>query len=73
MMTDYEQEKMLSADTWGMFGRDTATVEPGSTMFLKEEDIRRIPSLNFSLEVASPEIPSTTAVCSGFLHSLVVN
>ena len=52
-----------------MFGRDTATVDPGSSKFWKEEDILRMPSLSFSLEVTSPEIPSTTAVCSGFLHS----
>ena len=45
-----------------MFGRDTATVDPGSSKFLKEEDILRIPSLSFSLEVVSPEIPSIRAV-----------
>ena len=53
-----------------MFGRDTATVEPGSSKFWKEEDILRMPSLSFSLEVTSPEIPSTKAVCSGFLHCI---
>ena len=52
-----------------MLGRDTATVDPGSSKFWKEEDILRMPSLSFSLEVTSPEIPSTRAVCSGFLHS----
>ena len=52
-----------------MFGRETATVDPGWSKFWKEEEILRMPSLNFSLEVTSPEIPSTRAVCSGFLHS----
>jgi len=53
-----------------MFGRDTATVDPGSSKFWKEEDILRMPSLSFSLEVTSPEIPSIRAVCSGFLAKL---
>ena len=52
-----------------MFGRETATVDPGSSKFWKEEDILRMPSLSFSLEVTSPEIPSIRAVCSGFLQS----
>ena len=52
-----------------MLGRDTATVDPGSSKFWKEEDILRMPSLSFSLEVTSPEIPSIRAVCSGFLQS----